>query len=269
MNVSQSSQDYGYTRAKRGRSGSYSTGVERSVPRIKYRAGSKRSARKVPKTVRSYVKSAITRSLEVKKSFLTANQTTFKPQINVGSLQNLIPGIVQGTGQASRVGNSVKIKRAVIRGVINAFSLGAGAAPSYVDLYIIKSIQSNTVLTMVDFLQVGSSSVDYDGDSRPYSGLLQVNADAFKGCLHERFMVYNPTNTQSIAYASAINPSVTFIYDITSYLKKTLVFNDTTSIPTNDSLYLCLGSTQTDGSSLAGGNAGEITWVVEIEYTDA
>lgn len=267
--MAQVTQDYEYGyRAKRSRSSS-GVRVERSVPKAKYRRPPAKYRRKVPPTVRAYVKSAITRSLEVKKSFLTANQITYKPQIDVGSLQNLLPGIVQGTGQASRVGNSISVKKAVIRGVINNFALGAGGSPTYVDLYIIKSIQSNTVLTMVDFLQVGSSSVDYDGDSRPYSGLLMVNEDSFKPCIHERFMVYNPANTQTVAYASAINPSVTFVYDITPFIKKKLVFNDTTSIPTNDSLYLCLGSTQSDGGNLSGANSGEITWVVEIEYTDA
>lgn len=267
--MAQVTQDYEYGyRAKRSRSAS-GVRVERSVPKAKYRRPAAKYRRKVPPTVRAYVKSAITRSLEVKKTFITANQIAYKPQITTGSLQNLIPGVVQGAGQASRVGNSIGIKKAMIRGVINGFALGSGAGPTYVDLYITKSIQSNTVLTMVDFLQVGSTSVDYDGDARPYSGLLRVNEDAFKPCIHERFMVFNPANTTTVAYAAAINPSVTFVYDITAFIKKTLVFNDTSSLPTNDSLYLCIGSTQADGGSLAGGNAGEVTWVVEIDYTDA
>lgn len=267
--MAQVTQDYEYGyRAKRSRSSS-GVRVERAVPKAKYRRPAAKYRRKVPATVRAYVKSALTRSLEIKKSFLIANQITYKPQIDVGSVQNLLPGVVQGTGQASRVGNSIGIKKATVRGVINNFALGAGGSPTYVDLYIFKSVASNTITTMADFLQIGSSSANYDGDLQPYSGLLRINEDQYKLCIHERFMVYNPGNTQAVAYAAAINPSATFVFDITPFMKKTLMFNDGTSIPTNDSLYMCLGSTQTDGGNLAGANSGEVTWVVEIDYTDA
>lgn len=268
--MAQVTQDYEYGyRAKRSRSSSGVRVVERSAPQAKYRRPASKYRRKVPKTVRAYVKSAITRSLEVKKTFLTANQTTFKPQITIGLIQNLMPGIVQGTGQASRVGNSISIKKAVIRGVVNSFSLGAGASPTYVDLYVFKARECITPITMADFLQVGSSSVDYDGDARPYSGLLRVNEDAYRVAVHERFQVFNPQNTLNIAYAASINPSATFVYDVTSFFKKKLLYDDGSTLPSNESCFLAVGTTQTDGSSLAGANSGEITWVVEIDYTDA
>jgi hypothetical protein len=265
-------QDYDFEpAAKRSRGSSRSYGPARSAPRYKYRGAAAKYRRRVAPSVRRYVKSAISRSLEIKKTYTTANQVAFNAIIDTADVIPLLPGIVQGTGEASRVGNHITVRSMKIKGVFNAFSQGSTVSPTYVDIYIFKNKKANDIPTsaMADFLQVGNSSIDYDGNTRPYSGLLEVNEDVYKDCIHKRFLVYNPQNTLNIAYASAINPSVTFDWDLTPFLKKKWLFNDGTSSCVNDNLFITVGTTQTDGGSTGVVNTGELTYVCEMTYYDA
>jgi len=255
---------------KRPRSGSRSSGAPRRLARQRYRGVSKRYRKAVRPAIRSYVRSAITRSLEIKKTYTTANQVSFNALIDTSDIIPLLPGISQGTGEASRVGNSITVRSMRIKGVISAFSQGSTVSPTYVDVYIFKNKKANDLPSpFADFLQVGNSSIDYDGNTRPYSGLLEVNQDVYRDCIHVRFLVFNPQNTLNIAYASAINPSATFDWDLTKYLKKKWTFNDGTTSCVNDNLFICVGSTQSDGSSTTTVPTGELTYVCEMTYYDA
>jgi len=255
---------------KRARSNTGSYGPPRGIGRIRYRGVSKRYRKAVRPAIRRYVRSAITRSLEIKKTYSTANQVAFNAVIDSSDIIPLLPGISQGTGESSRVGNSITVRSMRIKGVVNAFSQGATVAPTYVDVYIFKNKKANDLPSpFADFLQVGNSSIDYDGNTRPYSGLLEVNQDVYKDCIHVRFLVFNPINTLNIAYSSAINPSATFDWDLTPYLKKKWTFNDGVSSCVNDNLFICVGSTQTDGGSTGAVNTCELTYVCEMTYYDA
>jgi len=255
---------------KRARSGSRSSGAPRRLARQRYRGVSKRYRKAVRPAIRSYVRSAITRSLEIKKTYSTANQVSFNQVIDTSDIIPLLPGISQGTGEASRVGNSIQVRSMRIKGVVNAFSQTSGISPIYADVYIFKNKKANDLPSpFADFLQVGNSSIDYDGNTRPYSGLLEVNQDVYKDCIHVRFLLFNPQNTLNIAYASAINPSATFDWDLTPYLKKKWTFNDGVSSCVNDNLFICVGTTLTDGSSLGVTPTGELTYVCEMTYYDA
>lgn len=259
--------DYGYP-SKRSRSQSYGR-PERSAPRIKYRGASKKYSKKVPASLRSYVKSSISRSLEVKKASGIANQVQFNPQILVGDCILMTPGLAQGTGQGSRTGNSVTTKRCVVRMVVNSIYVATAGSPTYVDIYFFKNKKSNTISSTSDFLQLGSGSTDYNGDATPICGLLTVNEDVFRDCIHRRVEVFNPPNTTTTAYAASINPSVCLVFDVTRFMKKKLTFDDTNNVCTNDNLFMAIGTTQTDGSNVGAVNTVEVTYTVEYEYYDA
>lgn len=256
---------------KRARGSSFSGRPPRSLPRARYRGVSGKYRKAVKPAIRKYVRSAITRSQEIKKTYTTANQVAFNALIDTADVIPLLPGIVQGTGEASRVGNAITVRSMRIKGVFCAFSQGSTVAPTYVDIYIFKNKKANDIPTgaMADFLQVGNSSIDYDGNTRPYSGLLEVNQDVYKDCIHVRYTVFNPQNTLNIAYSSAINPSITFDWDLTPFLKKKWTFNDGTSSCVNDNLFIAVGTTQVDGGSTGVVNTGELTYVCEMTYYDA
>lgn len=252
------------------RSSSYTSRPARALGGYKYRGTSKKYRKKVSPNVRSYVKSAISRSLEIKKTHTINSDVAFNPQIVAGDVLNLLPGMAQGSTQATRSGNSINLKRLVVRGVVNMIALGTYNSPTYVDVYIFKSKKSNVApASLADFLQLGSSSTSYDGDTQPYSGLLRLNDDAFKECIHERFYLLNSPPTTAQAFNAAINPSVTFEWDLTRFMKKKLLFDDAITTPQNDSLWMVCGTTQSDGNSVSGSNMGEITYVVEMDYTDS
>jgi hypothetical protein len=122
---------------------------------------------------------------------------------------------------------------------------------------------------MADFLQLASSTTDYNGDGSPIVGLLRVNSDVYRDCIHERVQVFNPRYDATVAGAAAINPSVCLTYDLTKFFKKKLLFDDAGSAVTNDNLFLAIGTTQADGQKIAGVNSVEVTYVVEVDYTDA
>lgn len=267
MQVSQDASDMSRPSNKRRRT----YGPYRSLPRNKYRGVSRRYRNSVGTGVRTYVRSAIKRALEAKKAEVITAAIPFNPVIAAADVYSLIPGIIQGTGQASRIGNSVKLKKLVIRGMVNCFSQGSTVSPTYVDVYIFKSKLANSPspITMVDFLQLGSSSTGYDGNTVPYSGLLTVNEDKYRKCIHKRFHLFNPQNTLNIAFASALNPSETFVWDLTKFAKSNLLFDDSTSTVVNDNLYIAIGSTQSNAATVGAVNTGEITYVVETEYYDA
>lgn len=240
-----------------------------TVPKYKYRGVSRKYRKKVNPNIRSYVRSAISRSLETKHAIQSVNQVAFNPQINVGDAIQLCPGIQQGTSQSTRIGNKVRTKKMTMRMVINSIYVAMAGAPTYVDIYFFKNKRSNTISTMADFLQFGAASTDYNGDATPISGLLAVNDDVYRSCIHERVEVFNPANTTTVAYAASINPSVCLTFDLTRFIKKTLEFDDAGNICSNDNLFLAIGTSQTDGANIGGVNAVECTYVLEYEFTDA
>jgi hypothetical protein len=133
-------------------------GVYSSVQRYKYRGPSKRYRKKVSAGTRAYVKSAISRSLETKQTVSSANQLSFNPQINPADCHSLMPSMGQGTGQGVRIGNAIRVKRLMLRMVINSIYASLTGAPTYVDIYIFKNKSNINITTMADFLQLGSSA---------------------------------------------------------------------------------------------------------------
>ena len=270
--MAQVTQDYDYApRSKRMRSSSApgTGGVYSSVQRYKYRGPSKRYRKKVPAGTRAYVKSAISRSLENKQVASSANQLSFNPQIVPADCHSLMPSMSQGTGQGVRIGNAISVKRHMLRLVVNSIYASLTGAPTYVDIYIFKNKMNVNITTMANFLQLGSSATDYNGDGSPIVGLLSVNSDVYRSCIHHRVQVFNPRYDVTVAGGAAINPSVCMSFDLTKFLKKKLQFDDGISTVTNDNLYLAIGTCQTDGQNVAGVNTVEATWVLETEFSDA
>ena len=256
--------------AKRMRSGS-GVGAPTTyyVPRgAKYRAPLSRYRRKVPKAVRAYVRSAIGRSLESKRAFINASNANILATITQSRCYSCVPAIGQGTNQGSRVGNSIKLKKVQVR--MQIMGAVTTSAATYVDIYVFRR-KPNTDMSQIhtNFLQAGSTAIGYDGDSFAYSGMLKLNEDMYEQCLHKRVKVWNPSNTANVGVQASIDPCYTCVLDITKFMKKTVTYNDSSTVPTSDDVYFAVGSTFVNGLSSGGSVTNLLTYVIEAEYTDA
>lgn len=216
-----------------------------------------------PRAKMAKKKSGLRRLVRREVARMAENKTT---EVNLASIPvyqgittstavySLIPNISQGTTQATRIGNRIRIRKATLRMSITINNLGATSAPTYVDLYIFKykpqkgySSGALPSTAMDNFLQSGSTSIPYTGGISDY--LRPVNKDLFDVKFKKRMCMFNPQNgTTQVASTASLNPNRFFTLDITKFYKKVLEYNDNTSVPTNDALWIALGSTQCDGT---------------------
>lgn len=227
-----------------------------------------RYRKKVPKSVRSYVRSAISRSVETKRSFVNASNANIYANIDIGNVHSLVPALTQGVTQGSRTGNTIELKKVTLRmmvtAVLNAF------APMYADVYVFRR-KPNATLANIDtnFLQAGGTSIGYDGDLYPYSGLLSLNEDLYEQLYKRRFKIWNPTGSANQGVQASIDPSFCLTIDVGKYMKKKVMYNDATSTPTNDDVYFGVATTYSNGANSSGVVTAALTYIVETEYTDA
>lgn len=261
--------DFGVpAKRRRSRSG-YGAPGSTYIPRgAKYVAPYARYRKKVPKAVRTYVRSAISRSLESKRAFVNASNVNIFALINSARCFSCVPAISQGTTQGARIGNSITLKSLQIRYQLMA-NLSTNPA-FYVDIYVFRR-KPNAVLTSIDtnFLQAGNTSIGYDSDTFPYVGMLSVNEDLYEQCLHKRVKIWNPNNTANTGVQASIDPCYSGILDVTRFMKKKITYNDGTPTPTNEDVFFTVGCTYVNGVSTGGLALGTMTYVMESEYIDA
>lgn len=224
--------------------------------------------------MRSVVRREVARLAENKIIEGTSGNVAFAQSITPTSCYPLIPNISQGNTQGTRVGNKVRVRNAVLRMSLTISNQAASVTPTYVDIYIfkykpIKAYPNNVMPTgsMNNFLQAGSTSTSYTGAIS--DGLRPVNKDLFILKYRKRLCMFNPNNTASFVGATAtFNPNRSYNINITKYINKVLNYDDANSICTNDSLWFCVGSTQTDGTLYPGLSMGTFNLVVNVEYED-
>lgn len=267
--MSYTTQEYDSQPGAKRRRSSVGYGGRSYVPRgPKYVAPVARYRKKVPKSVRSYVRSAISRSLETKRAFVNASNANVYADITSGVCYSCVPAIGQGTTQGTRTGNCIELKSVTLRMMVMA-QLSA-AAPLYCDIYVFRR-KPNAVITTIDqnFLQAGSTSIGYDGDVYAYSGLLAVNDDLYEGLYKRRVKIWNPNNTANQGVQASIDPTFSLVIDVGKYMKKKVMYNDATTTPTSDDVYFAVATTYATGASSGGAVTATMTYVLEAEYTDA
>lgn len=225
-------------------------------------------------TVRSLVRREIKRMAEDKLIQTDLGPYNMYQYIDAATTYNLLPTISQGTGQANRIGNKIRVTKAVLRMALTIFNQSVTYGPTYVDVYIHKyrnwSALQGTLppSSMNDFLQVGNSSTSYSGVMTDW--LRPVNSDQFQLVFKKRIYLYNPLNSTSVSGStSSINPSRTLVIPLTKHLKKLVMYDDTQNLPTNDQLWLSVGCTQMDGNSLPAATVmGKYQAIVDFRYED-
>lgn len=184
---------------------------------------------------------------------------------------SLMPILSQGTGEGERIGNQITIKKVMLRFTIYMDSTYANASvPKYVDFYIVKYRNSNSQPSVTDankLLQQGNGATSYNGEI--LDGLRDVNTDLYILKKRKRWTMCNAfTATNPIGYGS-LKGMMTMKFNITKFYKKYIKFSDTITSPSNDNLFLCVGTTdyyQTGTPATA--QTGQMSFDMTFTYED-
>lgn len=225
------------------------------------------------------VKKVLRRQLETKSNQSTPGTLYIYQTITNNEVNNLVPFIAQGVGQADRIGNKITPTRFVVKLAIfcnNMNAVVSGASSSYFDIYIFKYKPAQlyngqpTATDMAKFLQNDNTTDSYNG--QVLDGLRPVNSDIFQLLVQKRILLNNIYQTgvlnMSGAYQST-SPQRTMTINLTKHVKKIWSYDDTNNFPTNDNLYIAIGSTQSDGNTLGASVVGSYHMITHFDYKDA
>lgn len=231
------------------------------------------------KSLRRTIKAVVRRSMETKMNQETPSQKNIYNFITNTEVFNLLPAISQGIGQANRVGNKINptymtLKLAILCANMNG--VYPAASSTYFDIYIFKWKGCNqaggapTLTDMGGFLQDDNSSRGYQG--QVLDGLRNINEDEFRLIKKRRVTlnnIYNTTVGQMAGYYQSTNPQKTMTFNLTKYVKKMLLYDDTQTTVMNDNLYIGIGGTQCDGTNVVSSVMGSYNFFVNFKYKDA
>lgn len=224
--------------------------------------------------IKKVVKNIVDADLEIKRQERSTIYNNIQTFITDARIVSLTPIIAQGTGQGDRVGNTIKLKKAMlmVNIALDSAALAAGY-PHYIDVYIFKFKKNNftqpSAVDMTKFLQLGNSAISYNGDS--FAGLRELNVDLFTQKLRKRFsMIHAFTVNNSNGYGPMLS-NRTMKIDITKYLKSVIHFDDSASnLTINDNLYIAIGNTQYNQLGVPSDiYIGTYDTCVTYHYTDA
>lgn len=232
------------------------------------------------------VKEYMARQMETKTYLTTVFQTGLTPalaSVNTPYCLNLLPYISQGTGEGSRIGNTIIQKRGYINLQVSlntAAAVTRTALPVGLKWWIVRNKQQNIntgsigVSTFNSFFQGNGSSSGFGQTVSDF--VLPENRDLWQVCDSGiRYFGLSAPSADFVAQAS-VNftddpPVQNWTVDFTRHLHKKLLYNDTTVNPTNDNLFLVVQVVYVAGNQPSGAASGLLflTACVETTYTDA
>lgn len=227
----------------------------------------KKLARPATKAVKTIVKRAIRSSQELKCApaltifdQATTRGTGLDYNLGIGlTSTGIVPFVPQGTQDGQRVGNSLNAKKLVLRYTIQALpvTLAVGSNPNpglpflcrvivYRHRYAMDDPQNNNILNIGGSSSTLGSTPDYYVE--PY------NREEFI-IVHSKQFLMQPVKTFYSGTAAAITDNVangtkTFVSKKAIIkVPKKLVFNDSTSVPTNCQYFMAVAVCNIDGTT--------------------
>ncbi|ALE29607.1 coat protein [Lake Sarah-associated circular virus-10] len=251
-------------------------------PYRKVRKYAKKPVKKMMKTSKSFVKKVqkiIHKDVETKVVVFNSNATAFNQQINsTGDCLRLLPDIVNGTSENTKIGNIIQLQSLNIRGVLT-FALSQTASQNVrigVRMLILRAKRFNDWnQSATDFatnytkLLEGSTS-GFDGSVAAFN--TPVNHDYFSVVADKRFYM-----SQSVILASGptinTNETTKFINFSVPYSRRKLTYDQDFSglAPTNYPYFMVLGYSKLDGSVADGTGTTYLTfqYTATAKFEDA
>lgn len=254
------------------------------------RRGTTRRYKGVSKPFKAMVNRAIARTEEKKESQLYSINTPLPSVANAGwtaSSISIAPSstgfvIPNGTGQGNRIGNVIRTKKAVIKGILhqNTYDATTNSQPQPVQVRMLifkdkfnKSGQPAAVA--LDLFQTGSTAVGPANDLADQ--MLDVNKDRYQVYHDQTFKLGfanfgglgNNTSFQSFSN-NDFQLNCEFEVDVTKFIPKTIMYNDTAAAPMTDNLWMIfIPSFAAGGTMPANSTACNMSWSGSYQYTDA
>lgn len=230
----------------------------------------------VSKAVRSYVNRAIGAHSENKNcagiTGLDVNLVSMLPTTwgTVINLADVWGGVTQGTGEGSRIGNTIKPINWNFKGFIAA--AGTASLPCIVKMYILKVQNGYTSPLSVStnpttFYNLGNSSV---APSASYLDIMRrVNKDQFVVYTTRTFKVGQAATSGALSN-NDFKACNAFNVNLLKYQKHIMRYADaTTTNPTNAGLYAVFTIANYDGTSGAFIGSPQISYDIEAQFEDA
>lgn len=238
---------------------------------------------KVTKPIKNYVKKEIARQAENKQADIVAGYQIGPYSGTFWNTTGIIPitpydgfiTILQGTGQNNRIGNQVRTRKVILRGVLfpNIFNATSNPSPKPMEIKFFFGHHkiSSTILpqsaSFNAFYQNGSGSSTFTNNLLDL--LKPINKDTW---------TVKKTFTYKIGYADANSSTGVnyisnndfklnrkFSIDLTKYCPKVLKWNDNATTPTTNGLFWWIQVVYADGTSTTGSPA--INQLAQIQYS--
>lgn len=261
----------------------------RNSTRIPMRKAAYKRPRVSPKLATA-IKTVVSREEEHKESTLYSLNTPLPPVSNGGwtaSSISIAPSstgfvIPQGTGQGNRIGNQIRTRKAVVRGIINPTvydgTTNTQPMPTQIRMLIFKDKFNKTgqpAAVALDLFNTGSTSVGPQNDL--VDMILDVNTDRYTVYADRVLKVgnanYGGSGSLAIWQSMTNNDfsfNASFSVDITKFLPSVVTYNDSASAPMSDNLWMIFLPVQaTGGATGATQIVNTLTWMATYNYTDA
>lgn len=232
------------------------------------------------KNIAKVVKGILSRQAENKVwADYGINQSITSAVSSVMTNKNLLPTLSNSTGISGRIGNQVMVKSGYIRGHVNVLPYDATTnnqtLPVYVKMWIVSARQINTTALSATsiastFFEIGGASAGPQGNMLDID--FSINKDAWivhysKTC---KIGVGAITSTGPIgtnSYYDNSPMSVPFYFNFGKKLK-TLKYDESTTSPTNKSLWIVFQAVSADGTSPSAQTKAEFHYTTRVEYED-
>lgn len=227
-----------------------------------------------PKSVQVYVADLII--------YNPANALNFglcQPMSPYGGLNGL--AINWGTGPGQRVGNQIKLKSIIIRGLIDStlynVTTNVNPQPRYVKIWFLTDKLNPLITPLIDntFMQLNNGHNGLVGTS--IDMITKVNSDRWTIHTSRMFKIGNASNL----YGSTVSNNAQsysnndfkytemFSIDLTRYCVKNLKYNDNSSDPSTRGMWMLCESVNANGtvSLIADANIN-LSYTLDCEYYD-
>lgn len=245
---------------------------------------------KASKRLLKTIKAVVSREEEHKESVQFSTLTQFPPVNNAGwtgSSTSIAPsntGIVipQGTGQGNRIGNQIRTRKAVVKGIIHPYpydpSSNVQPMPTQVRMLIFKdkfNKAGQPASVALDLFQQGSTNLPPQNDL--VDMILEVNKDRYTVYHDQVFKIGTAAYTGTGALPTFQNfenndftLNAQFEIDVTKFLPSVVKYNDSTASPMSDGLWMIFLPVQSSGGAFGSAQiATGMSWTMVYHYTDA
>lgn len=262
----------------------YGRKMYRRRPRKYLRRGKRVGSKGVSTRIKKYVKRAIHRTVENKTIITYASNQSCASWTSgtAGASVGLLPNMAQGTGENQRIGNQIRITSGIIRGQVNLLPYNAttnpNPAPVWVKMFLYKQLYNDAASATAPVAD-GNNFFRGNGTVLPFQSNvldldLPINDSLYRLCATKTFKIgaasYSTSGpVSSGGYFDNSPMCKKFSINWGKFCRKNIKFNDGTSYPQNESIYLIVQPVAADGSTTAPYIPCEWHYVSTLKFEDA